>query len=286
MSSWFFALSFLFVSAAWSQESVPLLNDERPVRIGPSQDLEIENFAGEIHFEQNSATEKAEFSRHLGIHNSEEIETNQKFEFSDASVLELNYLPPADYSKITFVLLAGLPSDELTFRKTKENLQINGFGVLRIYSVPLASNAKALSSYSQHLLSVFDQLHIDKTKLALAAYSYGVALGAQVAFDLFEKQKIKVRTLCLIHLLTNEQKANADFASQFSLLKKSSQLNSLLGLFTIDDALLAPQLEEQFAELPIERRGVFTKFTAPNGFSDTLTVSDAISNFLEMATPL
>lgn len=284
MFQWAFIFTFLFSFLAHGQEtSVSASDVERPVRLIPLQD--IENFAGEIHVEKDMAQENAEFSQKIGIKSAETPETIQTFDFPYGESLDFIYSPALDFSKITFVMIAGLDSDRVTFKKTKDNLQLQGFGVLEILSQKSGTDSMAMHRESQHIISTLTQLGIDETKIAIVAYSYGVAVGAQVAFDLFQKQKARVHSLSLVNLAENNPGAHSDFTNLFLLLKNSPNLHALLSVLTLENALLVTSLEEQFSEVPIERRGVFRKLSPAELSGGPAMIADAISNFLEEATP-
>jgi hypothetical protein len=290
MFQWLFIFHFIFSFSAQGQEMPADISKtdisteaERPVRLSPSQD--IENYPGEIYFEKDIAQENAEFSQKIGLKDSEVQETIQKIVFPYNESLDLIYSPASDFSKITFVMIAGLESDIVTFKKTKDNLQLQGFGVLEILSQKTGTDSMAVLRESQHIISVINQLGIDETKVALAAYSYGVGVGAQVAFDLFHKQKISVQSLSLINLAENNPVAHSDFANLFLLLKNSPNLHSLLSIFTLENSFVITSLEEQFSEVPIELRGVFRKLSPAELTGGSAVVADAISNFLEEALP-
>ncbi len=272
---WFFALTFLSAFSVSAQE-LPNTESVPPVRVAPQQIFE--NFAGEIHIEQDSAKEKADFTQSLKIKNTDE--KPQSFKFLNDESFDVIYTPPADFSKITFILIAGSDSDVATFQKTKENLQLEGFGILRIFSQQSQLDSLTSSRQSKNIISTLDQLGVDKTKIAIAAYSSGTPVGARLAFDLYKNQNIQA-PLSLINLSQGDQKTDSDFITLIRLLKNPTNLHSLLSLFVFDSLTSA---EEQFSDIPMEFRGVFSKLSAEL-LSDPAVTSDAISNFLEGATP-
>ena len=138
--------------------------------------------------------------------------------------LPVHYIAQTDISKMTFVFIGGFDSDLNTFTEIEEILLPLGYGVVRL-ELPGQGNLISknpiidpitLVSQSRDLISILDQLKIDKNKIALVGYSYGAAVAIQASIE------TKVASLNLLNPLIAASLDNSSFASIFMRLKNIS----------------------------------------------------------------
>ena len=142
--------------------------------------------------------------------------------------LPIHFVPPSNPVKNTFVFIGGLDSDIESFDHVADLLLPLGYGVLQL---ELNGQGELISKspimqvipvpvQSQDLISILDQLRIDKTKVALVGESYGAAVAIQVANDILNRDKMNVASLNLINPLSPA--SNVAFAPIYMRLKNIS----------------------------------------------------------------
>ncbi len=142
--------------------------------------------------------------------------------------LPVHFVAPSNLAKSIFVFIGGLDSDIESFDHVADLLLPLGYGILQLElegQGELISKSPILQVIpvpvqSQDLISILDQLRIDKTKLVLVGESYGAAVAIQAAIDIFNRDKITVASLNLINPLSPI--ANVAFAPIYMRLKNIS----------------------------------------------------------------
>ncbi len=144
--------------------------------------------------------------------------------------LPVHFVEPSDRKKVSFVFIGGLDSDIDSFKKIEDGLIPLGYGSIRIElkgQGRLVSNSPLIepiqvSDQAKDLISVLNQLNIDKSRMALVGYSYGASVSIQTAIYLHETAPEKIASLDLINPLLQDENYGTDFSSVFIRLKNIS----------------------------------------------------------------
>ncbi len=142
--------------------------------------------------------------------------------------IPIQFTAPNNPSKVIFVFVGGLDSDIESFDRVAELLRPFGYGTLQlelngqgelISKSPIVQNI-LLTTQSQDLISVIDELRLDKTKIVLVGQSYGAAVAVQAASDILSRDKYNVAAVDLVNPLIPA--ASISFAPIFMRLKNIS----------------------------------------------------------------